>query len=451
MTAQTTQRDPLSHKGILALAVPIMLSNLSTPLLGIVDTAVVGRLPGAQHVGAVAAGSLIFSFVFWAFGFLRMGTTGLTAQALGAKDDGEVQDSLLRALLVAATIGAVLFFLGPLVRWVSLAWLEGSAAVESLAGAYVEIRIRSAPATLANYALLGWFVGLGRTRIAFALQLTLNATNMALDALFVVAFQWGVEGVAWGSVIAEWFALAVGLFIAARHRHFVLDWQQHRVFNRARIRRTLVVNADIMVRSVALMFVFTFFMAQGAAMGNLLLAANAVLMHFVESAAFFLDGMAAAAESLVGRAIGARDSAGLRLAIRRTTLWGGVIGALGTLVFLATGTFFIDALTTDEATRETARLYRWWAAMAPVVGVWCFQFDGVFIGATQSAEMRNSMLASVGLFLAAYFALKPWGNHGLWAAFHIFYVARALTLLAYFPRFLRHHGAGTSNRVPSTS
>jgi len=423
----------------LALALPIMLSNVSTPLLGVVDTAVVGRIPDPAHVGAVAIGALIFSFAFWGFGFLRMGTTGLTAQALGAGDEREVRAGLVRALLVASGCGVALIALQVPIRWLSFALIEGTDQVERLAGVYFDYRIYSAPAALTSYALLGWFVGLGRTGVGLGLQLVLNVTNMALDALFVLGFDWGVEGVALGTLIAEWVAAIVGLGVALmilrRRGSRSLDWE--RVLDRERLKRTFTVSSDIMIRSLALVFAFAFFTAQGAGMGEVLLAANAVLMQFISVSAYVLDGLAFAAEALVGRAIGARDPAAIQVAVQRTTLWAAGLALAITLVLLLFGDTFIHWMIVDESARAAASEYLFWAAAAPFVGVWCFQLDGIFIGATRTAEMRNAALASLVFFLGAWWLLRPWGNHGLWASLHAHYLARTLTLLRYYPRISR--------------
>ncbi|MGD2168432.1 MAG: MATE family efflux transporter [Gammaproteobacteria bacterium] len=426
----------LTHRSVLAIAIPVMLSNVSTPLIGIVDTAVVGRIPDPAYIGAVAVGALIFSFVFWAFGFLRMGTTGLTAQALGQKNDVEILGSLGRALLIAAGAGCALIVLQWPVRATAFMLLEGSEQVESLAAAYFDIRIWAAPATLANYALLGWFIGLGRTDIGLVLQLVLNISNMLLDAVFVLGFGWDVRGVAVGTLLAECIAVVVGVILAMRLA---------RVFGRLRIdlaawlepeklRRTVAVNTDIMIRSLALVFVFVWFMSRGAAAGDVVLAANAVLMQFNSVSAFFLDGLAFAAEALVGRAIGAQERDTLLRAMRLTTVWAAGTATIIVVVLWVGGGYFIDALTVDSEARAAARTFLPWAACAPLLGVWSFQLDGIFIGATHAREMRNAMLAATGIYLLAWWLLTPFGNHGLWAALWVSYIARAATLARYLPR-----------------
>jgi MATE family multidrug resistance protein len=427
-----TAREAITHRSILAIAVPIMISNLSTPLLGVVDTGVIGQIPDASLIGAVALGALIFNFVFWAFGFLRMGTTGLTAQAFGADNAHEIRASIGRALLIAAVVGVCL------IRQLAFWLLEASERVEQLAQSYFDIRIWAAPATLANYALLGWFIGLGKARTALLLQLVLNVSNMLLDAWFVLGLDMGVRGVATGTVIAEYLAAAVGLLVAAQHLHVIGGkWEAARLFEPARIARTIAVNRDIMIRSLSLIFVFSWFIAQGAKFGETVLAANAVLMHFVAVSAYFLDGFAFAAEALVGKAVGAAHRAGLTQASRMTTWWAGGVALFATLILVLFGSTFIDILTVEPGVRSIARQFLPWAAMAPLVGVWAFQLDGIFIGATRSADMRNAMLMSAGIFLVAWYLLRPLANQGLWAALYVHYAARTFTLLYYFPGLRR--------------
>jgi MATE family multidrug resistance protein len=433
-----TAREAITHRSILAIAVPIMISNLSTPLLGVVDTGVIGQIPDASLIGAVALGALIFNFVFWAFGFLRMGTTGLTAQAFGADNAHEIRASIGRALLIAAVVGVCLILLQWPIRQLAFWLLEASERVEQLAQSYFDIRIWAAPATLANYALLGWFIGLGKARTALLLQLVLNVSNMLLDAWFVLGLDMGVRGVATGTVIAEYLAAAVGLLVAAQHLHVIGGkWEAARLFEPARIARTIAVNRDIMIRSLSLIFVFSWFIAQGAKFGETVLAANAVLMHFVAVSAYFLDGFAFAAEALVGKAVGAAHRAGLTQASRMTTWWAGGVALFATLILVLFGSTFIDILTVEPGVRSIARQFLPWAAMAPLVGVWAFQLDGIFIGATRSADMRNAMLMSAGIYLVAWYLLRPLANQGLWAALYVHYAARTFTLLYYFPGLRR--------------
>lgn len=429
---------PLTHRSVAAIALPVIISNVSTPLIGIVDTGVVGQIPDPAYIGAIAVGALIFSFVFWAFGFLRMATTGLTAQSWGAGDAPEVCANLGRALLVAITVGVVLIVVQWPIREIAFIAIEGSARVEALARQYYDIRIWSAPVTLANYALLGWFIGLGRTGTGLVLQLVLNLTNMALDALFVLGFGWDVTGVAIGTLLAESLAAVVGLSIAARHMSRMGGrFSFAQLLDAARLKRTVAVSRDIMIRSLALVFVFAWFMAQSAKQGDVILAANAVLMHFLSTSAFLLDGFAFAAEALVGRAAGAARRVGVIAAARMTTHWAAGTAVAISIALAVFGALFVDILTVDSAARATARTYLPWAAAAPLLGVWAFQLDGIFIGATRSADMRRAGLASLVIFLAAWWLFTPLGNHGLWASLYVHYVARTTTLLYYYPALIR--------------
>ncbi len=428
---------PATTRRVLGIALPIMLSNVSTPLLGVVDTAVVGRLPGPAPLGAVALGSLIFSFVFWAFGFLRMGTTGLTAQAEGAGDAVEVRAALGRALLLALGIGLALIAFRRPITELALRLVHGTPAVETLTRGYVSLRIFAAPATLASFALLGWFIGLGKARVALALQLVLNLTNVVLDAWFVLGLGWGVRGVAAGTLVAELVAAGAGLALALRelgHRGGLGGKATRaRVRDGAGLRRTVAVGGDILVRTLALVFAFAWFTDRGARAGELVLAANAVLMQLVNVAAYFLDGLAFAAETLVGKAVGARDRRLFDAAVRRTTELAAMVAVGITAIFTLAGPAFVDALTTDPEVRAFARRFLPWAAAGPLAGVWAYQLDGVFIGATRTRALRNAALAATGIFLGGWWLLQGFGNHGLWASLHVHYAARLGTLALAYP------------------
>lgn len=415
-----------------------MLSNMTTPLIGVVDTAVVGRIPDPTYIGAVALGALVFTFLYWSLMFLRMGTTGLTAQALGANDQGEIAASLGRALVIAVLAGIGLIVLQWPIREMAFGLLDGTERVERLARGYYDVRIWAAPASLANFALLGWFIGLGRTDIGLVLQVVLSATNVALDLLFVLGFGWDVKGVALATVIAEVLAAVVGLAIAVRHaRKLGGRWSLEQLFVPARLRRVIAVNTDIMIRTLALLLAYSWFMSQSAKQGDAVLAANSILMQFITVSAYFLDGWAFAAESLVGRAIGATHRAGLKDAARMTTLWASGVAVLVTAVLAIGGPWFVDWLTVDPTARATARVYLPWAVLAPVFGVWAFQLDGIFIGATRTQDMRNAMLASLAVYLVGWWALQGLGNHGLWAAMYVHYVARVTSLLYFYPRLVQ--------------
>lgn len=429
------------HARVWSLAWPIMLSNMSVPLVGAVDTAVVGHLPDAAYIGAVAVGAIIFNFLYWGFGFLRMGTTGFVAQALGAGDMQELRAVFVRALITAALLGAAIIMLQhPVGRFVFWAF-DASQTVEQLAGEYYGIRIWSAPAALANYAILGLFIGTQHTRAALAVLLIMNLTNVVLDFVFVVGIGMAVEGVAVATLISELTAAAAGLFIAVRilkKQGALGSLNMSRVFNTARLRALLKVNADIFVRTICLIFTFFYFTSVAAGMGDLTLAANAVLIHFLHFMAFGLDGFAHAAEALAGNAYGRRNLAAFRAAVKSAGIWALLVALGYCLVYAVFGKSLIGLLTGIDAVRERAADFLPWAVASPLLGVWSYLFDGIFVGTTHTAEMRNGMIISMAAYLAAVWLLLPvWGNHGLWTALMVFLVARALTLGAWYPRIER--------------
>lgn len=436
---QHISAQPIGHRDVVAIALPIMLSNATVPLIGFVDTVVVGQLGQAHLIGAVAVGATIFNFLYWGFGFLRMGTTGLTAQALGAQDTAEVAANLHRALLIAMAAGLAMIAAQALIAWAAFQIMGASAAVESAAGTYFEIRIWAAPAGLINFALLGWFIGLGRAGLAFVIQIFLNIVNVLLAVLFVIGLEYGISGVGLAALLAEWAAALLGLMLARAdlvRRGASAPLSQ--VLDVGRMKRTFQVNTDIMIRTLCALSVFVFFVAQGARSGDVTLAANAVLNSITMVAVYLLDGFAFAAESLVGQSIGARTQPRFREAVLLSTLWAGATGLLLTIGIWLTGPLIIDFMTTSPDVRLAGREYLIWAALMPVVSVWCFQLDGIFIGATRTADMRNMMILSVLLFFAVWSVLQPlYGNHGLWISMLVFNIVRALTLLARFPALER--------------
>ena len=426
-----------SRSRVMHLAWPIIASNLSTPLLGLVDTAVIGNLGDTALIGAIAIGGVIFSFLYWGFGFLRMGTTGLVAQAVGAGDFDEVKASFYRPLLIGAVIGTVLFALQIPLGTAALLILDASDDVETAALTYFQYRILGAPISLAHLAIVGFLLGQQRTRALLLIQVLLNGINILLDLVFVVGFGWDVEGVALATVIAEVIALAVGLLVVVRilkMQNPVLLISRAALLNRQAISKMFSVNRDIMVRTLCLIFAFAFFTNAGAQASDVTLAANAILMQFVSFSAFFLDGFALAAETLVGHAIGARDDASLRLAMIATTQLAFITSLGLSLSFWSGGPALIHGLTNVPEVQLAAAHFLPWAVAAPVISVWCYLLDGIFIGATSSVAMRNAMIASLAIFLIAYYLLEGFGNHGLWATLMIYFIARAACLGCYLPR-----------------
>ena len=422
---------------VFAIAGPAMVANLTTPFLGVVAIAAIGRLGDPTQLGAVAMASVIFDCLFWLFGFLRMGTVALTAQAMGVNDRAEMRAVLLRAVGLAALIGFALLALQRPLGATIFAVLGGSDAVSAAAYRYFTIRIWSAPLVLANYVLLGWLVGQAQTGRALALQILINATNMAATATLVLGFDFGVAGAAIAAVVAEGIGFGAGAVVAWRGLGGRLDIDRRTLFDLAKLARMLTVNRDIFIRTVALVTAFVFFTAQGARAGDETLAANAVLNNFMLIGSFFLDGLATAAEQLCGYSVGARDGTGFRKAVRLVLAWGFAFGVAVTALFMATGAGLIDFITTSTSVRETARQYLLLAAAAPVCGVMAYAFDGIYIGATWSRDMRNLMLLSLALYIASWWPLQGYGNAGLWIALLVFLMARGMLQALRYPSLVR--------------
>jgi MATE family multidrug resistance protein len=430
-----TRPYTVTHAQVLAIAIPMTLSSATTPLLGVVATGVIGRLGEAHLLGAVAMSSVVFDCLFWLFAFLRMGTVALTAQALGAGDVAEERATLFRALLVAAGIGAVLILLQvPLASGV-YRMMGASAEVNRAAETYFAIRIWSAPFALANYVLLGWFVGLARANVALALQVVINLIDAVAIALLVLVFDFGVAGAALAAVIAEIIGTAAGLIVALRVVGARTTWA--RLLDRDRFVRLFVINRDIMIRTAALITAWLFFAAQGARAGDVVLAANSVLHNLVLLGAFFLDGFASAAEQLCGRAVGARDAPAFSRSVKLSLGWGFGFGIAATLALIVGGPFLIDLMTASPDVRAAARAYLIYAALASVIGTFAFTYDGIYIGATWTRDMRNLMIVTIVLYFAAWWITLPLGNTGLWLSILVFLGVRGALQAARYPALAR--------------
>ncbi|MFZ5735369.1 MAG: MATE family efflux transporter [Pseudomonadota bacterium] len=414
-----------------------MVANLTTPLLGVVATTAIGRLGEATLLGGVSMASILFDCLFWLFGFLRMSTLAFTAQALGAGETREVPAHLLRGLLVAAGIGLALIVLQAPLAAVLIGMMGGSEAVSAAAKTYFSIRIWSSPLVLANFAVLGWLVGQARATLALAVQIAINLINIAATALLVLWFDFGIAGAAIAAVIAEGAGLVIGIAIAAWRGRGLFKVSRAMLLDPDRLKRMFAVNRDIMIRTAALIAVFLFFTAQGARGGDVVLATNAVLNNFLMISAFFLDGLANAAEQLCGRTLGARDRPGFVKATRLVILWGFGFALIVSAIYAFAGPMLIDFITSNDELRRTARDYLWLVTLAPMLGVFAFAFDGVFIGATWAREMRNLMLLSLLLFLTSWFALQPLGNTGLWVALLLHYVWRGGLQALRYPAMVR--------------
>ncbi|MCJ2082300.1 MATE family efflux transporter [Methylobacterium sp. J-090] len=426
---------PATSRRVLSLALPMTVANVTTPLLGFVGAAVIGRLGDAALLGAMALGAVIFDAIFWSFGSLRMATAGLTAQAVGARDGAEVDRTLARALAAGLLVGtAIVILQGPIGRG-AFALSGASPAVIAGLSDYFHIRIFAAPFTLANYAILGSVLGRGRTDLGLVLQIAINCVNIALTLALVLGADRGVAGAGLATLLAEAAGAGLGLTLLARlgSHPFAVPWRI--VADPLALARMLSVNADVMVRTLLLVACIAAFSALGARSGDVVLAANAVLWNLFMIGGFFLDGFATAAETLCGQAVGARDETGFRRAARLSLSWCLAFGAAIACLFLVTGGAFIDAVTTNPEVRETARAYLVPAALAPLVAALPFAFDGIYIGATWTRAMRNLMIAAsgtYGLALLTFHALG-FGNAGLWAAFLLLLGGRGIGQALAYP------------------
>lgn len=434
----TEQRLP-GDRDVWRIAAPMILSNVSVPLLGMVDTGVVGHLESATYLGAVAIGATVFGFLYTGVNFLRMGTTGIAAQRFGAGDNDGMRVSLGQAQIVALPVALLLIILQVPIGHLALGLIGGEPDVQSAAWEYYSIRIWSAPGTLANYVMIGWFLGLQNARVPLLLFLTINLTNIVLDLVFVIGLGMKVEGVALASVIAEYAALLVAIVFAARElRRHEGQWPFARLFNVRAYTAFFSVNANLFVRTMALMFTYAFVTAQGARLGGIVLAANAILMNLQNITSFGLDGFAHAAEALVGKAIGERRRIAVERSVRLALKWS-VIFAVGfCLAYAVAGPWIIRLLTDLPEVRGAAMTYLPWFVASPLVAVWSFLYDGVYIGATRAREMRNIMVISTFLvFLPTWYLTQHWGNHGLWFAFTVFLASRGIGMhLGYARRVL---------------
>ena len=424
----------ITNKRVLTIAIPIVLSNITVPILGAVDTAVVGQLGKAAPVAAVGVGAIIITSFYWLFGFLRMGTTGLVAQAVGSKDESEVRAYLLRALILGLLAGLFIFLLRtPLMElglWISPA----SSDVEELAQKYISIRVWSAPAAIGLYGIVGWLIALERTKSVLLLQFFMNGVNVLLDIWFVLVLNWGVQGVAIATVIAEVSALILGLLICY-DRFKDKSWPTLRiVFSIARLKNMLSTNLDILLRSIILEVIFVSFLLYGGKFGDVKLAANQVLLQFLHIAAHGLDGFALAAETLVGQAFGKKDRSILRKSIIVSSKLAFLLSCIMAISFLLFGSSLIDLMTTAENVRLEAKSYIIFITLVPILGVSAYMLDGIFIGATKTKDMRNMMFITLIFYVMALLLLVPYfQNIGLWSALLISFIVRGATLAFRYP------------------
>ena len=440
----------LTARAVFNQSWPIMLANAAAPVVGLVDTLVVGRLVGTQALAGIGLGAVIYGIVYWGFGFLRMSTAGLAAQDDGAGDEAGVQGHILRAVPLGLAIGLAVLALQGVLLPGAFAVYTAESGIEQSAATYIRARLWGLPATLGTIALMGWFVGISRAGRALQLSVVLNLVNVVLSPLFVIGFSAGLYGVGLASAVAEWAGFVAGLWLMGREVKARGGWRPGvakaaNLMDGAQLRRLGVANSNIFIRTLALTLGFNFFGNAAASEGELFMAANHIHMQLITAGALVLDAFAHTAEAVTGQAYGARDRARFDRAVRLTTRFSaGFALLLGAAIWLG-GPFLVDLLSADPAVRATARTYMPYAALAPVIGFAAYQLDGIFIGTTRTAEMRNAGLLAVALYIGAHLALYPvLGATGIWAAFLFYYAVRALTLGAYLPRILRHLSAPPS-------
>lgn len=430
---------PTIHRQIWAMTWPITLANITVPLMGAVATAVMGHLPQPYYIGAVAIGAMLFNYIYHLFNCLRMGTTGPTAQARGAGDHAEVRAMIGRALLLALVLGGVIVALQLPILTIAFRLIRASAEVEHHAREYFLIRVWSMPAVLATYAVIGWLYGLRNVRTPLVIQVFVNCLNIALCLVFVFVFEWNVPGVAAAALISEYAGLAVGLVSVWRTlRELPRGERRARLLDPVRLKRMLAINGDIVLRTVCVVSVLAFFMAKSAELGDVQLAANQVLHHFLMVTSFALDGVAHAAETILGESVGRRDRAAFLREMRMVFAWAAAIALANVLVYLVAGHAIIALMTGIPEVRAAAATHLWWPVLLPAISVWAYTYDGVYLAATRTRIMRNTMIAAFMLFLILLHTLLPAvGNAGLWIAVFGFLAGRGLLLHLFFPRVLR--------------
>ena len=437
-------KSDFGNRAILNIALPMIISTVSVPLLGIVDTAVLGHLDSPVYLAAVAVGAAIFSAFFMTLNFLRMGTTGVAAQAYGAGEPTRILSSLQQPFLIAMVLAAALLVLQPAIFTIAVTVFEPETTIIKFVGDYFDLRIWSAPAMLCNLVLVGWLLGMQNARATLIVFLVVNVSNMLLDVVLVWGFGLDVRGVAAATVIAEYLGTGAAVWLVNRElQRRGVEWSLAPLHEKSRYVRLLRINGSLFLRSVALMFVFTFITAAGSRLGTDVLAVNAVLMNFLYFFSYATDGVANAAEALTGKAVGARNQPGLEYAVRNTLRWTAVFTLLFTLAYAAAGPLVIDLLTGIDELRSYARDFLPWIVALPLASAWCFLYDGVYIGMTRTREMMIVMISSVVLvFLPVWYLLQTLsnsGNHALWAALISFMAVRSLGMHWWYQLMIRQN------------
>jgi multidrug resistance protein, MATE family len=418
------------NRNILRLAIPNIISNITVPLLGIIDLAMMGRLGSEVYIGAIAVGGMIFNFIYWGFSFLRMGTTGFVAQAYGAGNYRESANLLARAILIAILASVLILALQIPIEKLSFLLIDSSPEVTFYATNYFYIRVWAAPATISLYAITGWFIGMQNTIRPMIIAITVNLTNIVFNLIFVFGFGMKSDGVAFGTVLAQYTGVMLALFfLIRRYKHRIILWEKSALLELEPLRRFYKVNKDIFLRTLALIFTITFFTARSAAANDTILAVNTILFQFFVFFSYFVDGFANAGEALTGRYIGAGKRDKLSRAIGRVFLWSLGISLIFTIVNLFGGKTIFSLLTTNEELINAAAPFLFWIAIIPLISFTAFIWDGIYIGATVANHLRNSVISGLVVFLAIYYLTKnDLGNHGLWLAFTCFLLIRGIYL-----------------------
>src|SRR5699024_3938172 len=424
---------------ILNLAIPNIISNLSVPLLGVVDTALIGHLDEAYYLGAIALGGMIFNFIFWGFGFLRMGTTGITAQAFGSDQKKQGVMTLARALSVAVTFGFLILLLQTWIADLSFLLVDASPEVEHYTRIYFSIRIFTAPATLCLYAINGWFLGMQNARYPMIISVTLNALNIGLDIYFVKVLGWGVAGVAWGTLIARYTGFIIAaILLVIKYRSWLMAYTHSMLLEIAALKKFFTVNRDIFIRTLCIIFTFSFFTAKSATFGDVILASNSILLELWMMVSYGIDGFAFAAESLVGRFKGSDKPGKIQKAVKYCFIWGIGIGLATSAAYAWGGRRILLFFTDQQAVLDAAMLVFGWIIAGPTVSSFSYIWDDTFIGATETPPMRNAMfIATVFVFLPTYFIGTQFlGNQAIWLAMTLFMLARGATLTFFAPKYI---------------
>lgn len=436
-----TPISQMAHKPLFALAVPMIISNITVPLLGLVDTAVIGHLDHAYYLGASAVGTMIITFITWLCGFLRMSSTGLSAQTFGQQDPVQSFHVLVRGLAVAIGIALLVIVLQVPYFDLAFALAGGSDEIQFYGREYTDIRIWGLPASLGSLVLLGWLLGQQLAKPVMWLLIITNLVNLSLDLLFVLGFNWGLLGVAWATLIAEYTGFIIGLLVVTRHLstklpdNFSYTDQLKAIVELDKLKQYFALNRDILIRTLCLEVCFVFITFQGARLGDDVVASNAILMNFILLISFGLDGIANGAEALVGQAKGANNNKQLRTIVDTSLLWTFIFALSYTLFFALFGHQAIGLISSIDSVNQLASTYLPWIIILPILACWCYLYDGIYVGLMRASIMRNSMVVSTfGCFFPVWFILQHYGNHGIWAAFSTFMVARGITLAWHFHR-----------------